>query len=367
MGGCNGLKRVVLNGKRSGGVSIFNEHLYDLWSDESELFIFYSFHDAKFSCETISERRVEVRLSIRDSYATSFSKIRDAVGSMENRVFIVHDYEDVALISSCEITCAICFIVHGNNDHYYNALEKYKANIDSVISINPAVSKEVLLRFKELDSRYIRQLFPYLPEAWHKPQTKTPSPKRMIFVGRPTTDKGWGRFVRLSESLDSSDWEFVAVLGCNDFQEIHEHIQVHLNLPNSQVLKLLSESDVFCLPSRSEASPLSILEALSKGLICLSSDLPGFDEMYNGFPVILLKDWTVENVKKSLASADLSDQGRRHRVEHFNSHYPTRESQKQDWLDATQIVSSQKKVLLRRKVFFFPQWLLTLAGFRWER
>lgn len=48
------------------------------------------------------------------------------------------------------------------------------------------------------------------------------------------------------------------------------------------VSRFYRASDVFCLPSHTEGLPLSVLEAMSSGLACVGSDIPGIAHLLSG-------------------------------------------------------------------------------------
>jgi glycosyltransferase involved in cell wall biosynthesis len=70
---------------------------------------------------------------------------------------------------------------------------------------------------------------------------------------------------------------------------------------NENISRYLDEHSIYILPSYTEAFPISILEAMARGMVILIADLPGMDEIVehgqNGF---LFQPGDVQEMKKIL-------------------------------------------------------------------
>ena len=92
----------------------------------------------------------------------------------------------------------------------------------------------------------------------------------------------------------------------------------------------LSASEIFVLPTknegRREGSPVSMLEAMSKGLYVLGSNIPGIKDQLSDFPYLLFEAGNVEELKQKLVHAMGLDSVERHNVgmelaEHVKTNY----------------------------------------------
>ena len=115
-----------------------------------------------------------------------------------------------------------------------------------------------------------------------KDQTNTVN---ILMVARLTENlKGIINFFKALSNKDISDCQFYIAGDGNDKQLIQDYIdsrgsgaQIHLigqQSPN-ELLSLYSQVDIFCLPSFSDPSPLSVIEALYAGLPLLISNRCG--------------------------------------------------------------------------------------------
>jgi len=119
----------------------------------------------------------------------------------------------------------------------------------------------------------------------------------ILFVGRLVAVKA---FERLFEARDK-DYLILFVGG----GEIPE------NMKNDKSVKFIGEidqekvsefyqlSDVFCLPSKSEGFPLSVLEAMATNIPVIATDLPIYKEYFKHNEILTINP-TPENIKKTI-------------------------------------------------------------------
>lgn len=111
---------------------------------------------------------------------------------------------------------------------------------------------------------------------------------KLLFFSRINPPKGLSLLLEALHQLRSEGVEFeLDIIGGTWkfeqkwFFELIEHYQAHHHyrvlgkLPQDDLLPYLRYSDVLVFPSYYEGSPRALKEAMSAGLACLSSDLPG--------------------------------------------------------------------------------------------
>lgn len=116
---------------------------------------------------------------------------------------------------------------------------------------------------------------------------QTEAPLRFIAVGNLNPLKGLDILLDALDGLNGP-WELVIVGAklqthiayADDLHRRSERIARHDRRvrftgfqSTAQVRELLSHADIFVLPSRSEACPIALLEAMASGLVCVASDV----------------------------------------------------------------------------------------------
>lgn len=119
----------------------------------------------------------------------------------------------------------------------------------------------------------------------------------IIYVGRYTKLKGFYDLIRLSSDMPNINFH---IIGSGDrFIDINKNIIDHGVIKYEEVYKYYDKCGIFLLPSYTEAFPLVILEAMARGLVILTSNLPGIREIIkegkNGF---LFNPGDINEIKK---------------------------------------------------------------------
>jgi glycosyltransferase involved in cell wall biosynthesis len=109
------------------------------------------------------------------------------------------------------------------------------------------------------------------------------APLKLVFLGRHDKMKGIFDLFEIEKLLQAkgiaADW---LILGKGpETEELHRQwagaVNVKFVTPptNEEVLRLISERDVLVFPTKFEGFPVALVEAMSRGLVPVASDLPG--------------------------------------------------------------------------------------------
>lgn len=106
---------------------------------------------------------------------------------------------------------------------------------------------------------------------------------RIVFAGRLVDSKGVRELYPIDALLRAKgiavEWTIIGRGPLKDFllDQWKEESNVRFESPdsNGEVMEIMGLQDIFILPTRFEGSPVTILEALSSGLVPVVSDLPG--------------------------------------------------------------------------------------------
>jgi len=137
----------------------------------------------------------------------------------------------------------------------------------------------IFKKFTLLKRRFIKRSV-VLPNFIEDSIIRKNSQKRfseIIFVGRYTKMKGFYDILQLAS--DCKDISF-GIIGGNlenakDFKNINDYGVIDYN----KILSFYDKSSLFILPSYTEVFPMTILEAMARGLVILVSDIPGMREI----------------------------------------------------------------------------------------
>lgn len=108
--------------------------------------------------------------------------------------------------------------------------------------------------------------------------------QNVLYVGRYTKAKGFIDLLKVAERTRNATF---CLIGDNEFKSYLSNVKNLGKIDNSSVLKEYDKNSIFILPSYTEVFPMTILEAMARGLVVLVSDLPGMKEIIqegrNGF------------------------------------------------------------------------------------
>ena len=120
----------------------------------------------------------------------------------------------------------------------------------------------------------------------------------MLFLGRIVPEKGVHYLIEAFKQLDT-DKKLVIAGGSSDSAEYYEQIQsaaatdprIVLTgfIEGQELAELYSNAYIYVLPSDLEGMPMSLLEAMSYGNCCLTSDIPECAEVVEDHAVTFHK------------------------------------------------------------------------------
>jgi len=153
--------------------------------------------------------------------------------------------------------------------------EKYGADINDITVINPAIEEKILH---------------YKSDTINNSDSNT---LHIISVGRCHWIKGYTYSLDAMAILKKNNVKFhyTIIAGSRDHENIHYQIHdldlnecvsfINDELSHDEVLKKISECDLFLLPSLEEGISNAVLEAMARGVPVISTDCGGMREVIN--------------------------------------------------------------------------------------
>jgi len=172
---------------------------------------------------------------------------------------------------------SIVFVAH--DEWYIQTAVMYSFLIDSYIAHNSEIY-DLLIRILP-DRKAEIYYLPYGVKIPHIPFKEKKSERlKILFIGRLHVLKGIYDLPKIDSLLKESntvcDWTIVGdgPEKENFLKEISHRANFQLKSPetNAEVMNIAMENDIFILPSRLDGLPVSLLEAMSVGLVPLISD-----------------------------------------------------------------------------------------------
>lgn len=125
--------------------------------------------------------------------------------------------------------------------------------------------------------------------AWRQP-SRPPDKVRLVTVGRLSPEKGFAILLEALAALDPARVSIACrIIGDGPLRASLEAQSVRLGLGGrvsfagellpEDVAKELDRSDIFCLPSFSEGLPVSIMEAMARGVPVIATSIAGIPEL----------------------------------------------------------------------------------------
>jgi glycosyltransferase involved in cell wall biosynthesis len=197
----------------------------------------------------------------------------------ENAILVAHDWMELGMISALGLSNRVVMFAHGDYDYYYDLASRHSKAIDRFIAIASSVAEGLVIRMpdRSTDIRYLR--FP-VPDVISR--TEWTNRHQIIFIGRPTAEKGFPFLPEIDRKLQEQGlnmtWHLVGV-GKEESRRLpwaeKAIVKAYGQLPNDELTVMLSGMDFYVLPSRAEGMPVSLIESMKAGVVPIVNDLPG--------------------------------------------------------------------------------------------
>ena len=208
-------------------------------------------------------------------------------------VILNHSAAAQALAGELHAGCLVLSVLHNDQESIYRVGLANLSNIDFVVCISSKILFEVKRRGAAADQLVRLPHGVAVPAEW--PQRNAPPrngrPLKIIFVGRINhPQKGvfdLPPILAKARKLGASFTFEMVGDGGTDFDRLQKQfldecpdlpVVYHGRRSGEETLALLSQADVLLMPSRFEGFPVTLLEALSLGVVPVASRLPGITD-----------------------------------------------------------------------------------------
>lgn len=183
-------------------------------------------------------------------------------------------------------------ILHNNINKIYDVGLKNLTNIDKVIAVSEKCREQAILHGADMNmSLTIRNGVDIITEFPKNVQIPAPStPLKVVSIGRIAHEqkgicylpeilkiiKSQGVQVHLNIIGDGPDLDNLRRLV--DKASVSEMVTFHGSLPHEMAMQILQSNDVFIMPSHFEGQPITLFEAMARGIVPVTSNLQGITD-----------------------------------------------------------------------------------------
>jgi glycosyltransferase involved in cell wall biosynthesis len=267
-----------------GGVSSFNRNIINNASLREKAYVrVILLRELPWQHATITEafdadEVVSFQYSSHENRHAILKRLSEALGTAPGAVFC-----NEGLAMECVYQCGTNKTVYQFIHDFYNMrLAVIYGGITDVFISHTRLFVDVLI---SADPPNVRAF--HLPHGVAIPKDLPPSVPgnalKVVFTGRLVEDKGVQDLYAINQLLrDSGVMAEWTIIGRGPLKKHLEEqwtgeANIRFASPDStgEVMQMMGANDIFILPTRFEGSPVTILEALSTGLVPVVSDLPG--------------------------------------------------------------------------------------------
>lgn len=173
----------------------------------------------------------------------------------------------------------------GKASHWLKWWEKWAYRLCNSALVTSQEDRRYLIQNYKIKPEKVTVIANYVDTDLFSPQVSSRGEDRVVFVGRLNPQKNLPLLIRALSGTNLG----LDVIGQTDTAgqkelkseliKLAEGEKVLINflgiLPNRELPKILNNYAIFVLPSLYEGTPKSLLEAMSCGLACVATDVPG--------------------------------------------------------------------------------------------
>lgn len=271
-----------LNG---GGIASYNNELYDLFKTNHIIHLITTDNIIKSNIDGINKI---YKIPEKNNLYASYLSIINEINLEEYNIIINSDSAFVAIIAPF-LNAPIVTISHS-----YKYLPTLRASynheyISKIIALSHAGRKEIINFYKISDDKKVEMIYNFVKKdsSYDKFEKKDRDTLTIVYPGGASLMKYPEMVLKAVILLAKTDlnfkffWlgntilplkRFSIVKDLKQLIPIDKRIIVTQKIPRKEAEKIISEANIFILPSRSEGCPISLIEALRSGCIPIVGD-----------------------------------------------------------------------------------------------
>ena len=210
-----------------------------------------------------------------------YRRCAESIRSPDEHI-VANDLLELGMVAALRLANPVAFFLHGDYDYYYDLACAHSARIGTFACVSRRVGEVLTARLPHRRGD-IRVVYPIVPEPAHIRIPEAPeAPIRLLFVGRPTVEKGFDTLPAVAKELEkrgiSAVWTVVAPrygpsIAAGENWLRSPNVTRYEAVPPDAMNAIYSSHDVLIAPSRLEGFGMAILEALKSGVVPVASGI----------------------------------------------------------------------------------------------
>lgn len=232
-------------------------------------------------------------------------------------------YQSINVILELNKKCIVSLRGNINELNYYNLPKNHKATLSKLLKKTDVVITGVneyqvkpILKYFEVQEREFEILRPGKPDEYKLMKSRRKI-YDLVFIGPASKMKGLNEYLDVVKTMREVCKKNVVIISREDESEFKSYakklgisnlIEWHKEIPNRKVLSILNRSKILFLPTRAEAWPNAVIEAMFAKAAVVTNAVGGLPEILLDGELGYL-NYTYK-IKESIKSIDLllSDQ-----------------------------------------------------------
>lgn len=236
---------------------------------------------AKADIEYPANSSVNFKFSSKDNFYKTISRLSKAFDRKQEGALVLNYHTEMAMLDHHPVAQTTFQLVH--DDYNVGLAEKYGHVVDVFICHNTVIYEKLRALFPDrLDTIFYLRHGVRIPTKWRLRTTQHENLK-LLFIGRMVSAKGIFDLPVINDLLRKKGvrFEWTCIGNGPELEQLKkvwnpmDKVRFVSPESNAEVLSIAAEQDVFVLPTKFEGSPVSLLEAMSVGLVPVVSKVPG--------------------------------------------------------------------------------------------
>lgn len=264
-------------------------------------------------------------LPLKRSRRQERKSLKEFLGSRMPCIYVTNfDFHRSCAVGTLPPQVRVIMVVHSDEPCYFDELKRIGGNCDAIVCVSTYLNNRVKADFPHLNDRV--HYIPYGVSAQPLPPRQKPQgrPIKLCYCNRlQEYQKCIFDLPRITRSLTHLKVDFELHIAGDgpdrvalekEFLNTEAGDRVHFlgRLRQSEVHRLMRESDLFLLTSKFEGLPISLLEAMSHGCVPIVYDIKSGirDVITHGVNGFIIRQRDVEGFANQIAAITGKDYGK---------------------------------------------------------